>query len=285
MTGPVGRRPDASMTLINEMFERPLDPGYAAEAARRTRLGLPRARIATVPAFLAAVVIGFVSVTAALALRPAPTAAASVKADLVRRIADQRTAIDRAERSATDLQAQILDLEDTPATSDLGLRIEAATRAVGLTALQGPGLEVVLTDAADTTSGSGLDPRSSSGFPNGRVTSADLQVVTNGLWSLGAEAISINGHRLTSRSAIRFAGQALLVDFRPLIPPYTVVAIGDPATLGERLQSSPTGAYLDKLTTAYRIPVRVETKAEVTVPAGNVLDPVLARPLPSEATR
>lgn len=273
------------MTLINEMFERPLDPGYAAESARRARLGLPKARIATVPAFVAALVIGFVSVTAALALRPAPTAAASVKADLVRRIADQRAAIDRAERTATDLQAQILDLEDTPLTSDLGVRIEAATRAVGLSAVQGPGVEVVVTDADDATSGSGLDPRSSSGFPNGRVTSADLQIVANGLWAAGAEAISINGHRLTARSAIRFAGQALLVDFRPLIPPYTVVAVGDPATLAERFQTSPAGSYLDKLTTAYRIPVRVETKAEVSIPAGNVLDPILARPLPTEATR
>ena len=36
--------------------------------------------------------------------------------------------------------------------------------------------------------------------------------LVNGLWQAGAEAISINGQRLTSTSAIRFAGQAILVD-------------------------------------------------------------------------
>ena len=43
------------------------------------------------------------------------------------------------------------------------------------------------------------------------------------LWQSGAEAIAINGQRLTSFSAIRAAGDAILVDNRPLVPPYTVL--------------------------------------------------------------
>ena len=46
----------------------------------------------------------------------------------------------------------------------------------------------------------------------------DLQIVVNGLWDAGAEAISVNGQRLTSKSAIRFAGQAILVNYRPADP-------------------------------------------------------------------
>ena len=78
-------------------------------------------------------------------------------------------------------------------------------------AVTGPGITVTLDDSADAVSGS--DPaRGSSGFEEGRVSAADLQIVSNGLWAAGAEAISINGQRLTTRSAIRFAGQAILVD-------------------------------------------------------------------------
>ena len=59
----------------------------------------------------------------------------------------------------------------------------------------------------------------------------DLQTVVNGLWAAGAEAVAVNGQRLTALSAIRSAGDAILVDYRPLTRPYVVTAIGDPATL------------------------------------------------------
>ena len=44
MTTPGQSRPDASMTLLREIFERPLAPGYPAAAARRTAAGAPAAR-------------------------------------------------------------------------------------------------------------------------------------------------------------------------------------------------------------------------------------------------
>ncbi len=75
------------------------------------------------------------------------------------------------------------------------------------------------------------DPRSGASSDDGRVLSKDLQVVTNALWEAGAEAISINGQRLTARSAIRFAGDAILVNYRPLTRPYVISAIGDPQNL------------------------------------------------------
>ena len=53
----------------------------------------------------------------------------------------------------------------------------------------------------------------------------------NGLWTAGAEAISINGQRLTVLTAIRNGGPVINVNSRPLAPPYTVQAIGDPRTL------------------------------------------------------
>mgnify|MGYP006206322601 CR=1 FL=1 len=53
-----------------------------------------------------------------------------------------------------------------------------------------------------------------------------LQDIANALWSAGAEAVAINGQRLTATSTIRAAGGAILVGFRPVTGPYEVSAIG-----------------------------------------------------------
>ena len=66
---------------------------------------------------------------------------------------------------------------------------------------------------------------------DGRVYDRDLQDVVNALWLAGAEAMSINGQRLTAATAIRSAGEAILVNSRPLSPPSLVHAIGNPAPL------------------------------------------------------
>ena len=69
----------------------------------------------------------------------------------------------------------------------------------------------------------------------------DLQLVVNALWAAGAEAISINGQRLGPTTAIRFAGEAVLVDFRPVTNPYEISAIGDPDTLSLDVPDGPAG--------------------------------------------
>jgi uncharacterized protein YlxW (UPF0749 family) len=79
-----------------------------------------------------------------------------------------------------------------------------------------------------------------------RVLDTDLQHLVNGLWQAGAEAISINGERLTNLSAIRHAGSAITVNFRSLSRPYTVSAIGDPDRLPVRFGNTTSGqTWLD----------------------------------------
>ena len=80
-----------------------------------------------------------------------------------------------------------------------------------------------------------------------------MQRVVNGLWESGAEAVSINGQRLTALSAIRAAGDAILVDNKPLVPPYTVLAVGDGQRLSTRFQDSADGLYLHALQENYGI--------------------------------
>jgi hypothetical protein len=74
-----------------------------------------------------------------------------------------------------------------------------------------------------------------------QVTDEDLRQLVNGAWEAGAEGIAINGHRLTTRTAIRSAGSAITVDYRSLLRPYRVEAIGDPKTLPARFANTPGG--------------------------------------------
>ncbi|MGO1341870.1 MAG: DUF881 domain-containing protein, partial [Cellulosimicrobium funkei] len=76
---------------------------------------------------------------------------------------------------------------------------------------------------------------------------SDLQRVVNALWAGGAEAVAINDQRLTGLSAIRSAGDAVLVDLQPLVGPYRVEAIGDPDAMRTSLLRSGTSDFLQLL--------------------------------------
>jgi uncharacterized protein YlxW (UPF0749 family) len=83
--------------------------------------------------------------------------------------------------------------------------------------------------------------------------------------------VSINDLRLTSTSSIRFAGEAIVVDFRGLTRPYTVAAIGPSEGLDQELGSGATGLYLEQLRDDYGIIADVEQREEITVPAATRL--------------
>lgn len=137
----------------------------------------------------------------------------------------------------------------------------------GATPVEGPGVKLVVDDAKDTDQGGG-GPRESTGFADtGRVRDRDMQRVVNGLWESGAEAIAINGQRLTALSAIRAAGDAILVDNRPLVPPYTVLAVGDGKKLVTAFQDSADGQYLQALKESFDIRTSISDQAEVRLPA------------------
>ena len=86
-----------------------------------------------------------------------------------------------------------------------------------------------------------------------RLVDDDLRMVTNGLWAAGAEAVAINGHRLSSRTPIRNAGDAITVDYRSLSRPYVVEAIGDPDTLQRGFAASQGGAWAAGLAEHYGV--------------------------------
>ncbi len=287
MTQIPPRAPDASMTLITSLVKQPLDPGYEEAARRRRSAGLPPATpTRTLLVIVTALLIGLLFAVSAKALRPMPSASAKAKADLIQRIEALQDHSSKQEAQIQSLTAQVrsyeeLALEQTGAP-DLNARIKDYEILSGAIPLTGPGLTLTLDDAATSGAGGNAGNRPSGGFDPGRVSSADLQIVVNGLWGSGAEAISINGHRLTSTAAIRFAGQAIIVNFRPLSRPYVVTALGDPGQMQRAFGPSFAGVYLDQLSKQYGVRASFASAKQLTVPGDSSMQLQLAKPVPSD---
>jgi len=107
----------------------------------------------------------------------------------------------------------------------------------GSVPVAGPGLTVTLDDAPSTAVGAGpggVEPQ-----PDDLVVhQQDLQHVINALWAGGAEAMTLQGERVTSTSAFRCSGNILLLHGKVFSPPYKVTAVGDPAKMESSLSRS-----------------------------------------------
>jgi uncharacterized protein YlxW (UPF0749 family) len=117
------------------------------------------------------------------------------------------------------------------------------------------------------------------------LTDRDIRSVVNELWHDGAEAVAVNGIRLTPTSAIRFAGQAILVDFQSIASPYTISAIGNPDQLITRFAESDVASRYKTLAGVDGIGFTFSTSADLTLPAGALGTVRYARPLAGRGHR
>ncbi|GLW50027.1 membrane protein [Streptomyces sp. NBRC 14336] len=259
------------MSLLNNVMDHSLDDGYAEAAARKQAAdgGLPktlRAKLGLAAGLVLAALV--VTVGAAQARVEAPVVAKE-REELIDRINEETAAADRLEDTVDELRDDVSARQREALKASGGNeRGELVGVLAGAVEVHGPGVKLVVNDAKASGSGGEGDPRQSSGFSDtGRVRDRDMQRVVNGLWESGAEAISINGQRLTALSAIRAAGDAILVDNKPLVPPYTVLAVGDGEGLSRRFQASADGLYLDALKENFGIRTTLSVEGELKLPA------------------
>jgi uncharacterized protein YlxW (UPF0749 family) len=279
-------RVDGSMSLLVDMTEAALDPAYADQAARKASgPGQPRPRWQRTPSSLlllvVLVVVGLVSGVAGVQQRKSAHASGQVRRDLVTDVRQQTRDTDALATRAEGLRKQVADLRDRGLGEDaagrrLAEQISALELASGQTPVSGPGLQVTLRDAQGADAGDGTGRGGQLG--DGRIYDRDLQDLANALWAVGAEAISINGQRLTATTAIRSAGEAVLVDFRPLSPPYVVRAIGDVDAMEPAFADSPTARRFATYTSLYGLGFAVRREGRLTLPAAVAPDLRSARP-------
>lgn len=220
-------------------------------------------------AAISAVLLALVFIAAVVDKRQQSAQVNLTRLALIDRIkaADQRVAQAQKDvaQSGVDLAAaESAHLAGTSLGEQAQKRLEVLRRATGFTTLSGPGLQVTLDDAPNSGSFVGTE------ISLGKVQDRDVQSVTNGLWAAGATGIAINGQRLTALSAIRNAGPAILVDYRPLSPPYRIVAISDSAdaTAGT-FRDGVAGLMLEELANKYGVVWNIATLGETTLPAAS----------------
>ncbi|MET8646366.1 DUF881 domain-containing protein [Streptomyces sp. NPDC057746] len=277
------------MSLLTNVMDHSLDDGYAEAAARKQTEGeggLPRTVRAKLGLAAGLVLAGLVVTVGAAQARVAAPTVAKERQELIDRIQSETAAADKLEGTVDTLR------DDVSARQRSALEMDGGSDAAdlvgvlsGAVAVHGPGVKLVVNDAKEATSGGNGDPRETSDFSDtGRVRDRDMQRVVNGLWESGAEAISINGQRLTALSAVRAAGDAILVDNRPLVPPYTVLAVGDGDRLSTRFQNSADGLYLHALQENYGIRTGISVEGDVRLPAAPSVIVRTAQPTTEKGT-
>ncbi|WP_433395857.1 DUF881 domain-containing protein [Streptomyces sp. CA-146814] len=263
-------RPDASMSLLNNVMDHSLDEGYAEASARRKAdgsAGLPRTLKSKLWLAAGLVVAALVVTLGAAEARVSAPVVAKEREELIDRINAETRAADTLESDVDKLRSDVSERQRKALEEHGGDQGELVALLSGATPVEGPGVKLVVDDAKNTDQGGG-GPRESSSFSDtGRVRDRDMQRVVNGLWESGAEAIAINGQRLTALSAIRAAGDAILVDNRPLVPPYTVLAVGDGKNLAAAFRDSADGQYLNALKESFDIRTSLSDQAKVRLPA------------------
>ena len=184
--------------------------------------------------------------------------------DLAELVSSESARVDKLSASVESLRAQVDKLSATSAGAQ-GEDPALAQRegvAVGAIAVSGTGLQVQLDDA----------PASSSTIPGVTaddlvVHQQDIQHVINALWAGGAEAMSLQGERVTMTSAFRCSGNILLLHGKVFSPPYVVEAVGDPARLRAALDTSPGVAIYRQYVDSVGLGWSVRTMNDLQLPA------------------
>jgi uncharacterized protein YlxW (UPF0749 family) len=180
--------------------------------------------------------LGFLIAAQLAAETPRVRYTSQERAPLVETATELQAQQEELKQTILGLRARITDLEGADAgsaavVSELNDQLEEARLAAGLIPLTGTGIVLQLEDSLAPVA-----PESAEA--DYLVGARDLRTVVAELWAAGAEAIAVNGERITPTTAIIDIGPSILVNSSYLAGPYQVSAIG-PDDLYARLSASP----------------------------------------------
>lgn len=245
---PTGK-PAFHESILDTYMRSPLDPGYAKAATEQT----PRKPSWIVASVLLMTLVGLALSAAIIQLRGNDQ---DITAELAAQVADRRSELDNLQDHVRSLRERN-DRDRLAITGADTNRSKQLTARAGYTPLNGDALTITIADAPDSDSA------------ETRVVDTDLQVIVNALWAAGAESIDVDGHRLTSTTAIRDAGQAILVAYTPITSPYKIAAVGNLDTMRKSWGSSLAAKHLAYLSATYDIESNVSTVTDYTAPAAD----------------
>ena len=259
--------PRVILPLLDLVQRQALDEDYLVAAERRAQRGEVPApdgvrRGSGHPRRVAAVavaVFGIMASTAAVQTQRNASVADEGRASLLARIDGESDRVARLQEQIADLREVNADGEERALAlgelqQTLTPRLRRLQVRTGFVAVRGEGVRVTVTDEA-------------TGTPDGAVKDEDLALLVDGLWAAGAEAISINGQRLTATGAIRVSGAAIEVNGVGVASPYTVLAIGDRRDLQANFFDTSSGLAFNDLSQRYGFEFDLQNEEELSLPS------------------
>jgi uncharacterized protein YlxW (UPF0749 family) len=139
---------------------------------------------------------------------------------------EMRNVVNRLQAENTKLQNGLA--KGNESSKLLNEDLQEVKQFSGITPLEGPGVVVTMRDSTH----GGMKVGDETVFtPDKNIHDLDVLRIVNELYSAGAEAISVNDHRLAGGSSIRCVGPTILINDVKVASPIVVKAIGDPKTL------------------------------------------------------
>lgn len=233
---------------------------YAHAAHRASRTDVRTRRPSTWVGLIVAAIVGLVIMGALLNTRLSTAERQETRAALSDRVealsdavAARQAAVDEQSASVQALQDRLLSESD--AEPERAESIAALSALTDTQELAGSGVVLMIDDAPDAAAGS-----------LNRVLDRDLQDIVNALWRESASGVEINGERLTGTTAIRAAGEAILVNYQPLNRPYVISAVSGAEVLAD---DSQVRRILAQLSTDYGLVTDIGP-GDIALPAGDL---------------
>jgi uncharacterized protein YlxW (UPF0749 family) len=253
------------MGLLNYITATSMDEDYAEASRRHAGTEDTPVRRPGSAALVVLAVFGLLVAIAAVQTSRNAVVSASSHAELVKQINARKAQLaDRRERVG-DLRGEIASLEDayldaTVQGRAMQTRLDRLGTVTGAVSVRGPGVRVVVDDAPGAT------------VEKQRVLDVDLQKLVNALWQVGAEAVAINGERITALTAIRHAGAAITVNFDSIARPYVVSAVGNEDQMGARLLDTAGGQTWLNLKAVFGLQFDITPEESMKLPAASRLN-------------
>jgi uncharacterized protein YlxW (UPF0749 family) len=248
-----GRPPEQTTPLLELITLRSLDADYEHVAERRRAAGEDPStrRVPRRTAGLVLLAFGLLVTVAAVQTSRDSSANEASRASLIQQIDDRRDAVADLQKSLSRLQSEQLAQQRTLTRAQAQAQAARARVArmgarTGFAAVSGPGVQATVTSAPGSDS-------------DHQVRDSDLALL--------ADAISVNGQRLTVLSSFRNVGVGILVNSQPISPPYVFSVLGDPDTLPANLLSSAAGARWYALADSLGFSFQVHNAPSLTLPA------------------
>jgi uncharacterized protein YlxW (UPF0749 family) len=242
-------------------------PPAPSPGKRLLTMSRPRPTKANALALLLAILLGF-AVATQVRQNQSLGLESLRQSDLVTILDDATQRSARLDQNARDLQATRDQLASGSTSGAAAVRaaqerLDALGILAGATRATGPGIRMTIAD------------------PGGKVKAPDLLDAIQELRNARAEAIQVNNVRIVASSHFDPGAAGIEIDGKSVTQPYTIAAIGNPATMASAMEI-PGGLSVNVRNLGATISIAQEK--DLTVGALHPLsEPRYARPVPASA--